>query len=350
MTTVLHGIRVLDFSRVFAGPAATQVLGDLGADVIKVEEPGRGDEARYFGVTEDSLREVRRRQPVVRRAQPQQAQHHASISPRPPAARPRGAMAANCDVVVHNFRPGAMQRWGLGYDALRAINPGRHLLRLLRVRQAGTAVAHRRQRPRAAGAQRPHEHHRRARSAAGALSARRSIDLHASLALVTGDPRRVVPSRAHRRGTGRRDLAAAQLGASGELFLRRVLVGGHHPQADGHRQSPERPEPGVSDRRRQRGDHRAERRDVAAVRRSRWTPSARPPRVDDHAATGSGSASEVVAAISAVTRTMTSARAGRAARRREGQCRQGANIGEAADHAQLAEIGGVVEFEMDGRR
>ena len=55
MGNVLAGVRVLDLSRVFAGPAATQILGDLGADVIKVEEPGRGDEARYFGVTKESL-------------------------------------------------------------------------------------------------------------------------------------------------------------------------------------------------------------------------------------------------------------------------------------------------------
>src|SRR5581483_10583279 len=53
MWQVLTGVRILDLSRVFAGPAATQVLGDLVADVIKVEEPKRGDEARYFGATSD---------------------------------------------------------------------------------------------------------------------------------------------------------------------------------------------------------------------------------------------------------------------------------------------------------
>src|SRR2546423_1435890 len=59
MWNVLSGVRILDLSRVFAGPAATQILGDLGADVIKVEEPGRGDEARYFGVTKEMLGRAR---------------------------------------------------------------------------------------------------------------------------------------------------------------------------------------------------------------------------------------------------------------------------------------------------
>jgi len=119
---VLQDIRVLDLSRVFAGPAATQVLGDLGADVIKVEEPGRGDEARYFGVTKEML------------------EQHAGVSPsfvalnrnkrsitidlRAEAGRRAVLrMVKGCDVVVHNFRPGAMKKFGLDYEALRAVRP-----------------------------------------------------------------------------------------------------------------------------------------------------------------------------------------------------------------------------------
>src|SRR5215468_4681452 len=118
MWNVLAGVRILDLSRVFAGPAATQVLGDLGADVIKVEEPGRGDEARYFGVTKDML------------------DQHAGVSPSFVAlnrnkrsiaidlASPAGRrtvlrMAKGCDIVVHNFRPGAMKKFGLDYENLR---------------------------------------------------------------------------------------------------------------------------------------------------------------------------------------------------------------------------------------
>ena len=150
MAAVLQGIRVLDFSRVFAGPAATQILGDLGADVIKVEEPGRGDEARYFGVTKEALaksRGVSASFIALNRNKRSITIDLASAAGRAAAVR----MAQRCDIVVHNFRPGAMKRFGLGYEELRAANPGLDLLRVLFVRQAGAAVTHRRQRPRLAG-------------------------------------------------------------------------------------------------------------------------------------------------------------------------------------------------------
>jgi crotonobetainyl-CoA:carnitine CoA-transferase CaiB-like acyl-CoA transferase len=122
VAAVLSGIRVLDFSRVFAGPAATQMLGDLGADVIKVEEPGRGDEARYFGVTKEALEKsqgVSASFVALNRNKRSITIDLASVAGRTAAVR----MAKSCDVVVHNFRPGAMKRFGLGYDELRAINP-----------------------------------------------------------------------------------------------------------------------------------------------------------------------------------------------------------------------------------
>ncbi|WP_237182972.1 CaiB/BaiF CoA transferase family protein [Roseomonas marmotae] len=118
---MLSGIRVLDFSRIFAGPAATQILGDLGADIIKVEEPGHGDDARTFGVTPEAMRDFgaspsflalnRNKRSIV-------------LNLRQDAARQAAAaMAARCDVLIHNFRPGGMEKFGLGYEALAATNP-----------------------------------------------------------------------------------------------------------------------------------------------------------------------------------------------------------------------------------
>src|SRR5688572_7124368 len=122
MWTVLSGIRVLDLSRVFAGPAATQILGDLGADVIKVEEPARGDEARHFGITRDMEAKHGGISPsflALNRNKRSITIDLATDAGRRAVRR----MAKGCDVVVHNFRPGAMEKFGLAYDDLRAVRP-----------------------------------------------------------------------------------------------------------------------------------------------------------------------------------------------------------------------------------
>jgi crotonobetainyl-CoA:carnitine CoA-transferase CaiB-like acyl-CoA transferase len=121
LDSVLSSVRVLDFSRIFAGPAATQILGDLGADIIKVEEPGHGDDARTFGVTAEAMRDFgaspsflalnRNKRSIVLDLRQQAARETAM------------AMAAQCDVLVHNFRPGGMDKFGLGYAMLSATNP-----------------------------------------------------------------------------------------------------------------------------------------------------------------------------------------------------------------------------------
>lgn len=119
MWKVLQNVRVLDLSRVFAGPAATQILGDLGADVIKVEEPGRGDEARHFGVTRETLERHAGASPsflALNRNKRSITIDLASEAGR----RAVLGMARGCDVVVHNFRRGAMERFGLGYQQMRA--------------------------------------------------------------------------------------------------------------------------------------------------------------------------------------------------------------------------------------
>jgi crotonobetainyl-CoA:carnitine CoA-transferase CaiB-like acyl-CoA transferase len=117
----LSGIRVLDFTRVFAGPAGTQILGDLGADVLKIEEPGSGDEARYFGTPPEAVAHPRVSASFV--ALNRNKQSIALDLGTQAGTTLALAMASRCDVLLHNFRPGSMERWGLGYEAVRALNP-----------------------------------------------------------------------------------------------------------------------------------------------------------------------------------------------------------------------------------
>ena len=115
----LHGTRVLDLSRVLAGPWSTQVLGDLGADVIKVEQPGAGDDTRQWGP------------PFIEGSQDSAYYTCANRNKRSiqiDIATPDGAalvrrLAQRADVVVENFRVGGLAKYGLDYDALRAIKP-----------------------------------------------------------------------------------------------------------------------------------------------------------------------------------------------------------------------------------
>ena len=118
----LEGIKVLDFSRVFAGPDSTQILGDHGADVIKIEEPERGDDARYFGVTQEELIG----QGGVSTSFLSFNLNKRSIAldlgceaGREVARR----LASQADVILNNFRPGSMSKWGLGYDQVKMENP-----------------------------------------------------------------------------------------------------------------------------------------------------------------------------------------------------------------------------------
>lgn len=115
--TPLDGIRVLDFTRVLAGPYCTVVLGDLGADVIKIENPQGGDDTRGFNMSptldfSTYFLAVNRNKKSV------------TIDIRTPeGGEAIRAMAANADVVVENYRTGVMDRYGIGYDDLIAINP-----------------------------------------------------------------------------------------------------------------------------------------------------------------------------------------------------------------------------------
>ena len=118
------GLLVADFSRVLAGPLCTMTLGDLGADVVKVERPDGGDDTREWGPPW-----TRRGLDVLPRAQPQQALGRARPQGRRRPARSPSALArARRRRASSPSGPGTIDRLGLGYDASRAGNPRRRLL------------------------------------------------------------------------------------------------------------------------------------------------------------------------------------------------------------------------------
>ena len=114
----LEGVRVLDFTQVMMGPCCTQMLGDYGADVIKIERAGVGDLSRW-SVGEDPdggnnpvFASLNRNKRSVALDLKSEADRQAALS-----------LVESADVVVSNFRPGVMERMGFGYDDLRRVNP-----------------------------------------------------------------------------------------------------------------------------------------------------------------------------------------------------------------------------------
>lgn len=120
----LAGIKVLDLSRVLAGPWATQMLADLGADVIKVERPVAGDDTRHWGppfLKDDAGNDTREASYFT-------ACNRNKRSITVDMAHPEGQallrqMAAEADVVVENFKVGGLAQYGLDYDSLKTLNP-----------------------------------------------------------------------------------------------------------------------------------------------------------------------------------------------------------------------------------
>ena len=112
----LLGMRVLDLSRVLAGPYLTMLLADMGAEVIKLEIPGRGDDSREFPPFKggESLYYVNLNR--GKRSITLNLKH-------PEGKRVLLELAKRCDVLLENFRPGTMDRLGLGYEVLRDVNP-----------------------------------------------------------------------------------------------------------------------------------------------------------------------------------------------------------------------------------
>jgi len=112
----LAGVRVLDLTRVLAGPFCTMMLGDMGADVIKLEEPGRGDDTRswppFLGGEATYFMAVNRNKRSL------------TLNLKPSAGQEIfRKLVRKCDVVVENFRPGTMEKLGFGYAALAKLNP-----------------------------------------------------------------------------------------------------------------------------------------------------------------------------------------------------------------------------------
>jgi len=117
MPGALEGIRVLDFTIAQQGPYATALLADMGAEVIKVEPPGKGEVGRVLGL--DRRTRFSAYFLAINRGKKSLTLDLKSRRGREVALR----IARDCDVVVHNFRPGVMERLGLGYEHIRAANP-----------------------------------------------------------------------------------------------------------------------------------------------------------------------------------------------------------------------------------
>lgn len=118
MESALEGIVVADFTRIFSGPFCTQILGDLGARVIKVERIVLGDESRLFGVRKGG------RTPGSPFLAMNRNKQSVALDIKADAGREVARrLAAKADVLVHNFRPGVMERLDLGYEELARINP-----------------------------------------------------------------------------------------------------------------------------------------------------------------------------------------------------------------------------------
>jgi crotonobetainyl-CoA:carnitine CoA-transferase CaiB-like acyl-CoA transferase len=134
VTKALEGVRVVEAATLFAAPLAGMLLGDFGADVVKVEHPDRPDPARGHGPSKDGVglwfKTLARNKRLVT----------LDLSKR------EGAdlflrMAEHSDVVLENFRPGTMERWGLGWDELSAANPRLVLARVSGFGQTGPYAA-----------------------------------------------------------------------------------------------------------------------------------------------------------------------------------------------------------------
>ncbi|MDQ6773531.1 MAG: CoA transferase [Candidatus Dormibacteraeota bacterium] len=129
-TEVLAGKRVVDISTLMAGPWTAQHLGDFGADVIKVEQPGIGDHQRRWGSRKNG-------EPLYWKSIARNKRSITLDLRTPEGSRVLKQLLAQADVLVENFRPGTLERWGLGPDVLQGINPRLIIARITGFGQTG---------------------------------------------------------------------------------------------------------------------------------------------------------------------------------------------------------------------
>lgn len=121
----LSGLRVVDFARIVSGPFAAQILGDLGAEVVKVEFVGTGDEVRSYGISKDLGPGAGSTRPGATFLALNRNKRSLAIDVRTGTGREAALrLMAESDIVLENFRTGVMDRLGLGYDPVRERNPG----------------------------------------------------------------------------------------------------------------------------------------------------------------------------------------------------------------------------------
>src|ERR1051326_8193701 len=126
----LHGIRVVEVATLFAGPLASAFLGDFGADVIKVEHPAKPDPSRGHGPRKDGIglwwKVLGRNKRAI------------TLDLSAPAGGDvLRRLLRDADVLIENFRPGTLERWGLGPEVLHALNPGLVIARVSGFGQVG---------------------------------------------------------------------------------------------------------------------------------------------------------------------------------------------------------------------
>lgn len=344
---VLEHIRVLDFSRVFAGPDATQILGDFGADILKVEEPERGDEARYFGATREQLDQLGGSSPsftAFNRNKRSIALDLNSNAGQEIARR----MCAKADVVVNNFRPGAMSKWGIGYQEVRKLNPGVIFATFYAYGSEGPLAgfgandlalqAHSGMMSITGEADRPPV---RCGSAI--------IDLHASLALVSG----ITMALLHRERTGEGQEVTASLLLS-SAHLMNYFYGDYWTTGNRHSRMGTANHLSVPNQAFPAADGMVI---IIAPSDEMWTRCARALDAEKLELPEFARASDrlkrrdqIVAAVSAVTQTLSCEEIVARLDLAKVNVAKVQDIGEAADHPQLEAAGGIVSLDRNGRR